>query len=59
MVSLNFAQTLVKSGGWRLEFHVLLAKSEIILKDGRILLKLNGFMCLLGPLGPLAVALKH
>ena len=29
MVSLNFAQTLVKSGGWRLEFHVLLAKSEI------------------------------
>ena len=27
MVSLNFAQTLVQSGGRRLEFHVLLAKS--------------------------------
>ena len=46
MVSLNSAQTLVKSCGGRLEFHVLLAKSEIILKDGRILLKLNGFICL-------------
>ena len=29
MVSLNSAQTLVKSCGGRLEFHVLLAKSEI------------------------------
>ncbi len=32
MVSLNPAQTLVKSCGRRLEFHVLLAKSEIVVE---------------------------
>ena len=41
MVSLNSAQTLVKSCGGRLEFHVLLAKSEIMVEG-----KFVKFMCL-------------